>query len=220
MNRTPLSLWLALALGSLALGCSKDATTVPTDPTIALDRGGNKDGDNGAVTYAVIGDVPYTDSKLNGGPSLPTLIAAINQDVDVSRVIHIGDIKAGAALCTDEYFQDIADQFATFTDPLVYTPGDNEWTDCHRANNGGYNPLERLAKVRELFFPNPGYTLGVPTRIKAQKGFPENQRWEAANVEFAALHILGSNNGLAPWFGDRANPVGETAEETASRVAE
>ncbi len=135
-------------------------------------------------------------------------------------MIHIGDIKAGAALCTDEYFQDIADQFATFTDPLVYTPGDNEWTDCHRANNGGYNPLERLAKVRELFFPNPGYTLGVPTRIKAQKGFPENQRWAAANVEFAALHILGSNNGLAPWFGDRANPVGETAAETASRVAE
>ena len=85
MNRTPLSLWLALALGSLALGCSKDATTVPTDPTITLDRGGNKDGDNGTVTYAVIGDVPYTDSKLNGGPSLPTLIAAINEDVDVEQ---------------------------------------------------------------------------------------------------------------------------------------
>ena len=38
--------------------------------------------------------------------------------------------------------------------------GDNEWTDCHRPNNGGYNPLERLAKVRATFFPSPGRTLG------------------------------------------------------------
>ena len=69
--------------------------------------------------------------------------------------------------------------------------------------------------------PAPGYTLGARTRIKAQKGYPENQQWEAANVQFAGLHILGSNNGRAPWFGDRAAPnTGETAAETASREQE
>ena len=47
-----------------------------------------------------------------------------------------------------------------FNDPLVYTPGDNEWTDCHRANNGKYDPLERLAALRAMFFPMPGLTLG------------------------------------------------------------
>jgi hypothetical protein len=221
MNRSASRLWLALALGALAAGCSKDSPTVPTDSSVSLDRGLGGEDDRGPVTYAVIGDVPYTDSKLNGGPSFPTLIAAINQDQDVRRVIHVGDIKAGAALCTDAYFEDIATQFATFTDPLVYTPGDNEWTDCHRANNGGYNPLDRLAKVRELFFPNPGFTLGRSVRIKDQSGYPENQRWEAAGVEFAMLHIIGSNNGMAPWFGDRPAPnTGETPAETASRIAE
>jgi hypothetical protein len=233
MTRAASKAWLALALGVFAAACSKDVPSAPTEnPTVALGRDGQDKGrgdkdreddgdDDRAVTYAVIGDVPYTDSKLNGGPSFPTLIAAINQDADVSRVIHIGDIKAGSALCTDAYFQDIATQFATFTDPLVYTPGDNEWTDCHRANNGGFNPLDRLAKIRELFFPNPGYTLGARKRIKAQAGYPENQRWEAAGVQFAILHILGSNNGRAPWFGDRAAPnTGETPAETSSREAE
>lgn len=231
MNRSASRLWLALALGALVAGCSKDSPTVPTDSPVSLDRGRgqgdqNEDRDDDEddrrpVTYAVIGDVPYTDSKLDGGPSFPTLIAALNQDPDVRRVIHIGDFKAGSALCSDPYFEDIATRFATFADPLVYTPGDNEWTDCHRANNGGYHPLERLARIRAVFFPNPGYTLGRKKRIEAQDGYPENQRWRAGGVEFAALHILGSNNGRAPWFGDRPAPnTGETPAETASREAE
>ena len=63
----------------------------------------------------------------------------------------------------------IKTQFDRFADPLVYTPGDNEWTDCHRANNGSYNPLERLGKVRQLFFPHPGRTLGQhPVDVASQ----------------------------------------------------
>ena len=222
MTRAARSLLFIVALGGLA-ACADIAAPIPTGAPVSMDRRAESEDqkDNRAVTYAVIGDVPYTDSKLNGGPSLPTLIAAINQDPDVERVIHIGDIKAGSALCSDSAFKYVADRFTTFTDPLVYTPGDNEWTDCHRANNGGYNPLERLAKVHELFFPNPGYTLGASRKIKDQAGYPENVRWEAARVQFAALHIIGSNNGRAPWFGDRPAPnTGETPAETASREAE
>ena len=54
--------------------------------------------------------------------------------------------------------------------PLVYTPGDNEWTDCHRVNNGAYDPLDRLAAVRKTFFPRPGFTLGPPMRVDSQAG--------------------------------------------------
>jgi hypothetical protein len=66
-----------------------------------------------------------------------------------------------ATKCADEYFAAIRKNFDTFTLPLVYTPGDNEWTDCHRTNNGAYGPLGRLDKVRETFFPKPGTTLGA-----------------------------------------------------------
>ena len=220
MQRSDSLLWLALALGTLGTSCSKDAPT-PTNPslTAGLQR---ESYDDRPVTYAVIGDVPYLPFA-TATNRFPTLISAINADPAVERVIHVGDIKSGSSVCSDEYFQTIATAFATFADPLVYAIGDNEWTDCHRANNGGYNPLDRLARIRELFFADPGYTLGGRQEpIKAQKDYPENQQWRAADVVFSVFHIIGSNNGRAPWFGDRVVPPGpgETAAETAAREAE
>ena len=37
-----------------------------------------------------------------------------------------------------------ASEFNNFEAPFIYTPGDNEWTDCHRENNGSFDPIERL----------------------------------------------------------------------------
>ncbi|CAN5470895.1 hypothetical protein BH10ACT10_BH10ACT10_22400 [soil metagenome] len=163
-------------------------------------------------TFAVIGDVPY------GQPAqdhFPTFIAGINADPDVSLVAHLGDIKSGSTTCDDQRFTTIRSDFDGFTDPLVYTPGDNEWTDCHRANNGGYQPLERLAKVRSLFFSSPGTTLGAPAHVTSQadRGIPENVRFTRAGLSFATLHVVGSNNDLVPWF---TNP-GPTPEQVAEQ---
>jgi hypothetical protein len=44
--------------------------------------------------------------------------------------------------------------FQTSKHPFVVTPGDNEWTDCHKRKVNPFDPLERLAKVRDVFFPN------------------------------------------------------------------
>src|SRR5205814_4320465 len=123
----------------------------------------------------------------------------------VSRVVHLGDIKSGWAPCTDAYFASIRAWFDTFADPLVYTPGDNEWTDCHRPNNGGYNPLERLAKIRSVFFDERGETLGDRVPIKAQAGATiENVRWSQGGAEFGVIDVPGSNNSLLPWTGNIA----------------
>lgn len=225
MRRTSVRLGLALALGLLGTGCAPEATP-PTSPDVSFDRGGiprhgddRDENDDRTISYAVIGDAPYGATAL---ADFPKLIAGINADPAIHRVIHVGDIKGGSQQCSDAWFNYVAASFATFSDPLVFTPGDNDWTDCHRANNGGYNPLERLATLRDVFFSNPGVTLGGrQVRIKAQHGYPENQEWMASNVVFAAFHVLGSNNGRAPWFGDRAAPnTGETPAETASREAE
>jgi hypothetical protein len=125
-------------------------------------------------------------------------------------------------VCSDEYFQMVKHRFDQFQDPLVYTVGDNEWTDCHRPDNGGYNPLERLAKVRRVFFGTPGQTLGKhPAALASQddQGIPEDVRWERAGVSFAALHIVGSNNSLAPWTGQTAPTPEQTAEVLARTSA-
>jgi hypothetical protein len=179
------------------------------------------DGDWGrdkSFTFAVIGDIPYGDAQI---AEFPSRIDQINADRQVQLVDHLGDIKSGSSLCTDEYFATIRTQFDRFTDPLVYTPGDNEWTDCHRANNGSYNPLERLANIRELFFPVPGRTLGqhsVGVTAQTAQGYPENVSYERAQVAFAAVHIVGSNNSLAPWTGNTtATP--EQSVEVLGRTA-
>jgi hypothetical protein len=176
--------------------------------------------DRSTYTFAVIGDVPY------GEPAqahFPAFIAGINADPDVRMVTHLGDIKSGSTTCDDQRFAAIRQDFDGFADPLVYTPGDNEWTDCHRANNGGYRPLERLAKVRSLFFDRPGRTQGkpVPVRSQAERGIPENVRYVRAGVSFATLHVVGSNDDLAPWtgLGNTAATDEQVAEENARMAA-
>src|SRR4051794_34060694 len=89
------------------------------------------------ATLAVIGDTPYGQPQID---QFPGDVAEINADPAVSRVIHLGDIKNGSSRCDTSYFRLIRSDFDGFADPLVYTPGDNEWTDCYRANNGGYQP--------------------------------------------------------------------------------
>jgi hypothetical protein len=156
-------------------------------------------------TIAVIGDIPYGAAKV---AEFPADIARINADPDVSLVAHLGDIKNGSSVCSDSYFATIKADFDQFQDPFVYTPGDNEWTDCHRADNGGYVPTERLATVRRVFFPTPGRTLGVnaipvttQSADQAYAPFVENVMWTQSGAVFSTLNIPGSNNDLVPWFG-------------------
>jgi hypothetical protein len=175
-----------------------------------------------ASTLAVIGDVPYGAAQIAG---FPTDIAEINADPSVGRVVHLGDIKDGSSRCDDSYFAARLADFQTFADSFIYTPGDNEWTDCHRANNGGYLPTERLDTIRRVFFPVHGRTLGAgaETITYQSDAFPETVRWTQSGVTFAALHIVGSDDDQATWYGDRVvngERKPETAEERALRVQE
>jgi hypothetical protein len=207
MNRVPSArtlLVVGLALTAVSCGSEPTSTTALSPSARAS---ADKDANNGHTTYAVIGDFPYGPVKR---AELPRLVDLINADPTIERVIHLGDIKAGSSSdCSDAYFADIRQQFDRFVDPLVYTPGDNEWTDCHVAikNNGLYTPTERLIKVRQDFFPVVGQTLGVNATYvisqaqvdPANAQYVENVMWTHANVVFATVNITGSNDDKADW---------------------
>jgi hypothetical protein len=222
----------------LSVACAKDATgTTSPSLTNAQSRSSNDatandqngSDNNGHITYAVIGDFPYGPVKR---AELPALVDKINADPTIERVLHLGDIKAGSSSdCSDAYFADIRQQFDRFNDPLVYTPGDNEWTDCHVAfkNNGLYTPTERLAAVRQLFFPVVGKTLGAhSTHVTSQAEvdpanaqYVENVMWTHGDVVFASLNITGSNNDKASWgtpLPANASSYPSQAEEQATRA--
>jgi hypothetical protein len=154
---------------------------------------------NGAFTFGLIGDMPYGPE---GELKFPNVIADINQDRTLAFVAHDGDIKNGSTVCSNEMFANRLERFYEIEHPLIYVPGDNEWTDCHRANNGAYDPIERLAYLRDLFFPTDE-SLGARTlTLERQSAEPqyalyrENVRWVVKNVMFAGLHVVGSNNNL------------------------
>lgn len=183
--RTTTAAVAVLALGLLA-----------SQPATAADN----TADSQQFTFGVIGDIPYGEAEI---AKFPARIQDINADSALKFVTHVGDIKNGSSVCSDGYFENIRTQFDTFEHPLVFTPGDNEWVDCHRANNGAYNPLERLDKLRDVFFDEPGKTLGatMPVKTQADLGLPENVRFTQNRVAFSVLNIQGSNNSLQPWTG-------------------
>ncbi len=193
------------------------------------------------VTLAVFGDWPYGQVLYDNAQ---LLINSVNADPAVSRIIHVGDIHSGSQPCTSAgilppipasipgYNQQIYFNFQQFRSPLVYTPGDNEWTDCHKTKQAkSGQPLNELAAVRSLFFARPGKTLGIEERevysqskhfdpaypIDAQ--YVENVIWEQAHVVFVTVNMPGSNNDTLPWtngFEKAADHQAEIANRTAA----
>eukprot|EP00180_Rhodochaete_pulchella_P003760 Plantae.Rhodophyta-Rhodochaete_pulchella.ctg6757.p2 GENE.Plantae.Rhodophyta-Rhodochaete_pulchella.ctg6757~~Plantae.Rhodophyta-Rhodochaete_pulchella.ctg6757.p2 ORF type:complete len:272 (-),score=44.93 Plantae.Rhodophyta-Rhodochaete_pulchella.ctg6757:1146-1961(-) len=103
----------------------------------------------------------------------------------------------------------------SFDFPFIYTPGDNEWTDCHLETAGKRRPLERLQFVRKTFFPKPGFSTGgswkklyTQANVDGFEKFVENFVWYESGVIFSTIHVVGSNNDLKPWSG-----VGEELPE-------
>jgi hypothetical protein len=175
-------------------------------------------GSANSLTLAVYGDAPYGASNADTAAftATPAFVDAVNHDPAVDLVAHVGDIHSGSQACTVAYDQSVADMWSAFKDPLVYTPGDNEWTDCQKAkelpgSDFGGDPLQNLAAVRSIFFPRTGYTLGGRRKqvlSQAQVGtgtdanYVENVIWEQSRTLFVTLNLPGgSNNDADDWFG-------------------
>jgi len=158
-------------------------------------------GSDNAFSFVALGDMPYNLPE--DYAKFDRLIAAVNT-LKPAFTLHMGDIKSGSLPCSDEVLKKSYDQIQTFEGALVYTIGDNEWLDCHRKAAGGYDPRERLARLREMFFANPAKSLGqTPLDVESQallmpefSTYVENTRFSKNGVMFLTAHVPGSNNGF------------------------
>jgi len=176
----------------------------------------------GTLSFALIGDMPYGEREERRAREV---IGAINASPAVEFVIHIGDIKGGGESCDDSVLRRRFRLFQEIARPFVITPGDNDWTDCHRVSNGRHLPTERLARYREIFHPDPARSTGGRSMaLRPQSAVPgyepyvENALWQAAQVTFATVHVVGSHNGLDPWR--ELDPDDSAARPRADRLAE
>ena len=213
---------LALALAAVAVAATASAGNNPN-----------------TLTLAVYGDSPYLDpavaSKRAEFDATPAFIQTINADPSVQDVIHVGDIHSGSEACTEQYDRAIFGMWQAFEQPLIYTPGDNEWSDCTKTKelngkdvfgngpDGNGDPLQNLALVRSIFFANPGMTLGQhPMQVETQGApYVENVMWEQSKTLFVTVNLPGgSNNDADTWNGTAKNDAAELAERTARTAAD
>lgn len=182
----------------------------------AADHGSGDDhhgGDRRASGYSIglWGDLPYNDAQKTVG--VPNLISDMNRR-RLAFTAHDGDLKAGSGPCPDTLYTDAKARFNMLEAPAMFTPGDNDWTDCDR--NAGVSSGERLAFERTVLFSTP-YSLGQhPLREEVQAApYVENRRWEVGHVVYATLNVQGSCNNLC----DTAPDPAEWAARNTADIA-
>jgi hypothetical protein len=154
------------------------------------------------------GDLPYSTVQATFG--VPNLIADMNSQ-NLAFTAHDGDLKSGSSECTDAVYTQALGYFGSLKAPAIFTPGDNDWTDCDRT--AGYNSLAQLDKERALFF-STSFSLGqrklrqqvqsthLCLGISGNVPCVENRRWTYNGVTYATLNIQGSCNNLCDVFPD------------------
>jgi hypothetical protein len=127
----------------------------------------------------------------------------------------------------------VYDALQKFNAPVVYTPGDNEWADCHKSKQFSSGaPLAELQGLRELFFSPAGSTMGKSNKtVRSQAGssvssdqqFVENVVWHESLITFATFNVPGGSNDdsevTSPWTGVYANTAAQNQERTAREAA-
>lgn len=176
------------------------------------------------LKVALWGDEFYSDEPDMKADQINQTIKSMNNH-DLDFTLFAGDTKNGSSLCTDQAIgQDVIGIFNSLKAPTLYTLGDNEWTDCHRTNNGSFDPLERLAFLRTTFFnenkSQGKHPLSVQRQGELGKAYSENSRFVKSNVEFVALHVPGSNNNLVATTKQCTKNSLRTAADCAAATAE
>ena len=166
----------------------------------------------GTFSFAVLGDAPYY-------PWEELQYRIVLQDTDaheLSWVLHVGDMFWRP--CSDAKYLEHHALLEGSSHPLVYTPGDNEWADCWEAATGAHAPLERLQRLREIYFDRAHRSLGGRSLELASQAddpryaeFVENARWTHGDLVFATIHLVGSRNAREPF------PGRTDADDAASR---
>jgi hypothetical protein len=187
------------------------------------------------------GDLPY--SAVQADPGVPNLIADMNSQ-KLAFSVHDGDLKGGngpsanppSVTCDDALYTHALGYLNSLDAPAAFTPGDNDWTDCDRPSNGGFNSLERLDHERQVFFSTSssfgrrrlrqevqtdptclGYVSGPASGPTVTKSAPcvENRRWTVKGVTYATLNVQGSCNNLC----DTAPNAEEYTARNAADIA-
>lgn len=120
-------------------------------------------------------------------------------------VVLIG-IKAAKEPCSDRLYIARRNLIDDARRPMIVMPSATDWSDC-RNSNGRTAAIERLNRVRELYYPETeslGRRKVDVTRQSSNtkfRSYAENMYWVKGNVLYATVDVPANNNHYLPGAG-------------------
>jgi hypothetical protein len=154
--------------------------------------------DDGAAShrFAVLGD-GGSSGKTDEETRLKESLAAAG-DKSTSFLVVTG-IKGDKEACSDKLYQKRRELIDDAQRPVIVVPAGSDWTGCLNSA-GRTNAIERLNRLRELLYGDPG-ALGkgeLPLMRQSSsarfRGYAENAHWSVGSVMYATLNIPANNN--------------------------
>lgn len=177
--------WVCLALAALPAG-AQAATKAKGQPD--------------SQQFGLIG---HSFSQ-GGEAQLDQALTAL-RDPALAFVVATG-IKGASEPCSDTLYLHRRELFEQARRPVVVLPAASDWTGC--VNSAGRPaPLERLNRLRELFYAEPA-SLGqrplplarLSTSAKF-RSYAENAHWVVGKVLYATINLPSENNHYRPEAG-------------------
>ena len=123
---------------------------------------------------------------------------ADNDGKSVAFLVVTG-IKGSHEPCSDKLYQQRRELVDDARRPVIVLPAGSDWTDC-RNSAGRTNAIERLNRMRELFYGEPS-ALGAHklalTRLSMSprfRSYAENAHWSVGKVLYATVNLPANNN--------------------------
>lgn len=118
----------------------------------------------------------------------------------------IAGIKNDKEGCTDRLYEERRDLIDEARRPIIVALAGSDWTEC-KNSAGKSNAIERLNRMRELYFGEPA-SLGekklAVTRQSTSprfRSYAENSHWNIGKVLYATLNLPAANNHFRPEAG-------------------
>lgn len=146
-----------------------------------------------SFSFGVIGH------SFSGSPDEGVLRRALDEsDADNLAFVVVNGIKSAAEPCSDALYTARRDLLKEAENGVIVSLAASDWVGCR--NKNGSVAIERLNRVRDLFFPDefsfgaskvPLFRQSVTPKFRS---YTENARWEFGNVLFATVNLPAANN--------------------------
>ncbi len=146
-----------------------------------------------AQRFAIIGH-----SFVAGGEDRLKEAIAETSEPSLSFVVLTG-IKAASETCADKLYLRRRDLIDDARRPLIVAPAGSDWAEC-KNSAGRSNAIDRLSRMRELFFAEPR-SMGakkIPLTRQSMsprfRSYAENAHWEVGKVLYSTVNLPSNNN--------------------------